>query len=180
MYGLVNKAIEQLVRENHGDEAWNRVRELSGVKLAAFSSMDPYPDEVTYQLVAASSEVLGAPVSDLLEAFGEYWTLYTAEEGYGELLEMAGGDLWEFLDNLDAMHERVAASLPELRPPVFSCERLDDSKVELHYRSEREGLAPMVIGLLRGLGKRFETEIEIQHTQQRGDGGHDVFVIETI
>ena len=30
------------------------------------------------------------------------------------------------------------------------------------YRSEREGLAPMVIGLLEGMAKRFEVKLEIE------------------
>ena len=47
-----------------------------------------------------------------------------------------------------------------------------------HYHSEREGLAPMVVGLLKGLGKRFETLVEVTHDKVRGEGSdHDEFVI---
>jgi two-component system chemotaxis sensor kinase CheA len=34
------------------------------------------PDEVTYKLVGAASEVLGIPPNQVLEAFGEYWIIY--------------------------------------------------------------------------------------------------------
>ena len=59
---------------------------------------------MTYKLVGAASEVLGAPVPALLEAFGEHWILYTAREGYGELFSMFGGSMAEYY-----------AEYPELR-----------------------------------------------------------------
>jgi len=48
----------------------------------------------------------------------------------------------------------------------------------LHYRSERAGLAPMVVGLLKGLGKRFSQDISIRQTAHRGPDDHDVFRID--
>ncbi len=48
--------------------------------------MKPYPDDLTYKLVGAACEVLNASAEDVLKAFGEYWILFTAEKGYGEML----------------------------------------------------------------------------------------------
>ena len=59
----------------------------------------------------------------VLEAFGEYWTVYTIEEGYGDLC-MMGGSLNEFLDNLDSMHDRIEHAMPGLVPPSFKRDRL--------------------------------------------------------
>ena len=93
MYGLVNKAVEELVCSRFGEEAWETIKRKAGVEIDAFVSMDSYPDDVTYKLVAAASEVLAMPSDDILKAFGEYWVLYTAREGYGELLKMSGKSL---------------------------------------------------------------------------------------
>ena len=56
MYGLVNKAIEGLVRQQFGDDAWARIKERAGWTGAQFVSMDTYDDELTYKLVGAASE----------------------------------------------------------------------------------------------------------------------------
>ncbi|MEE2939835.1 MAG: heme NO-binding domain-containing protein [Planctomycetota bacterium] len=169
MYGLVNKAIEGLVRQQFGDDAWARIKERAGWTGAQFVSMDSYDDEITYNLVGAASEELGLPPEQVLEAFGDYWTTYTMESGYRDTLGMMGDTLEEFLDNLDALHVRVGMSMPGLIPPSFSREKVADDEWLLHYTSERAGLAPMVIGLLKGLARRFEEDVELEALEGRGD-----------
>ena len=174
MYGLVNKAVVDLVCSKFGVETWNQIKQKAEVDLDVFVSMDAYPDEVTYRLVGAASDVLKIPPEKVLEAFGEWWVLYTANEGYGPLLNASGSTLREFLMNLDALHARVALTMPNLKPPRFRLVDVDATTMRLEYYSTRQGLAPMVIGLLRGLGVRFKTPIEISHARQTD---HDEFTL---
>ena len=176
MYGLVNRAIEQLVVASRGEQAWARVCARAGVDEAGFIAMCPYDDALTYRLVAAVSQELGASADEVLEAFGEHWILYTAQEGYGELLDAAGSDLRGFLGNLNAMHGRVEGVFKQMRLPLFRVEDLGPGDYLLHYESSREGLSPMVLGLLRGLAKRFDADVRIEQVGQRDEtGGHDIF-----
>ncbi|MGA1046292.1 MAG: heme NO-binding domain-containing protein [Phycisphaerales bacterium] len=87
---MINRAVQGLVLDRHGEETWARIRTMAKVEETEFLSMEQYPDETTYRLVAASSEVLGVPAEEILEAFGEYWIEYTAEAGYGEIMLAAG------------------------------------------------------------------------------------------
>ncbi len=122
--------------------------------------------------------MLGIPPAEVLEAFGRHWILYTGREGYGHLLEMMGRTMPEFLGNLDAMHARLSLSMPELRPPSFVCRPLDDTRLELAYWSERDGLAPMVQGLLLGLGELLDVEITVRHSLVKAAGAdHDEFLV---
>lgn len=162
MYGLVNRAVRDLVVSKFGDDAWSRITESAGLSVDTFVSMEHYDDAITYRLVGAASEVLELEPAAILEAFGEYWTTYTIEEGYGQLLEMMGSTLEEFLDNLDSMHARIGEGMPELLPPSFERIEQPDGSSILIYESEREGLQPMVVGLLRGLGQRFGETLEIE------------------
>ncbi len=177
MYGLVNTAIRDLIIEAHGEAAWNRVRVRADLRSDTFMSMDPYPDEVTYGLVAAASAELGASPEALLEAFGEYWMRFTGNKGYGQALDFTGADVREFLENLDDMHARLSLSFPELEPPSFEVEEADGGELILHYYSERAGLAPMVVGLLRGVGERFGQSLEIRHLAPSSEADHDRFSI---
>jgi hypothetical protein len=176
MYGLVNKAVVDLVVSKFGQDTWNAIKKKAEVDNDVFVSMDAYPDDITYRLVGAASEVLKIPPEAVLEAFGEYWVLYTAAEGYGPMLEASGKTLREFLENLDALHARVAVMMPDLRPPRFRLKPVDDTTMTLEYHSTRQGLAPMVVGLLKGLAVRFNTSINISHASR---DGHEEFTIRT-
>lgn len=178
VYGLVNRAIEELVTERFGPEAWLRVLSRSGVEVPAFVGMQAYPDELTYRLVAAASRELGLSEEAVLEEFGRYWTLYTAQKGYGELFRLGGATLREFLVNLPQLHTRVALMFPELRPPEFWLANVGQTSLTLNYRSTREGLGPMVVGLLKGLGEHFHTPMTIEQVAHRSRGhDHDSFVV---
>lgn len=176
MYGLVNRAVEDLICTQFGEETWEAIKEKSGINIEAFVSMESYSDAVTYQLVEAASQVLNVSAEQVLITFGEYWTLYTAREGYGELLQMSGSTLPEFLLNLDNMHARVGLLYPELKPPSFQCTEMNKDGMLLHYRSHRIGMAPLVVGLLQGLSKMFATPLSIEHVcHEDVQGTHDVF-----
>lgn len=181
MYGLVNTALQQLVSNRFGDSVWESIKRNAGVDVDVFVSMEAYPDDVTYALVRAATEVLGLSADEVLEAFGEHWVSYTAQEGYGELLKLAGDSLPVFLQNLDNLHTRVGLMFPNLKPPSFWCTDIGEESLRLHYRpgvDSREGLGAFVVGLVKGLGRRFKTEVAITQTAHRRHGAdHDEFAI---
>lgn len=180
MYGLVNKAIQDLVCEKFGEDKWQEIKKLSSFEDDFFIGLQSYPDSLTYTLVKNSSKVLGADASVVLEAFGEYWVLYTVNEGYGDMMELAGDNLPEFLNNLDMLHNRLNNIMPHLVAPQFSTRNETTNSIELEYRSHREGMAPMVVGLLKGLGQRFKLENYIvKQTEHKAENKEcDVFKIE--
>lgn len=181
MYGLVNRALEELICRAHGPAQWERIKEAAGVDVEVFIRMDAYPDDITYRLVQAASEVLQVPPQQLLHDFGLHWTLYTGREGYGALLDEAGGSVFEMLANLDELHVRVGLMYPQLRPPSFRCTEVGPSSLVLHYHSSREGLAPMVLGLVEGLGKRCGQALRITPQLRRDHGDdHDSFLVELL
>ncbi len=158
MYGLVNKAAHKFVVTGHGEQVWNEIKEKAGIDVDTFVSMEAYPDEITYKIVGAASEYLKIDAQVILEEFGKYWIEYSMVEGYSHLLELAGNTFPEFLKNLDNMHSYIAQSFTELRPPSFICKEIDENTLILEYHSERPGLASFVVGLLKGLGNKFNLE----------------------
>ncbi len=176
MYGLVNKAIEDLIVANFGEEKWEAVKSRAGVDVDVFISSEPYPDHMTYDLVAAASVELGAPADEILKAFGEHWVLKTASEGYGPMMRSGGRTLGEFLVNLPNFHTRVAMVYPNLEPPRFRCSEVTDRSLRLHYMTHRTGLTAFVIGLLSGLGKMFGTPVQSTVVARKDQGAEcDVF-----
>lgn len=175
MYGLVNRAVEQMVRQQFGAATWQAIQVRAGVEDEGFLAMRTYPDDVTYRLVGAASAELNLPAEAVLEAFGEFWVNQTATASYGDLMHLQGRTLPEFLQNLDQMHSRLALTFKEMRPPSFRCSDVTPSSLLLHYDSDRAGLLPFVVGLVKGLGTFFATPVTIEVVSRRDDGGdHDV------
>lgn len=177
MYGLVNQAIKEMAVRRGGQELWAAIVERAGVELPVFVAMETYDDDLTFRLVEAASGATGMAPDEVLEAFGEHWILYTAEQGYGPLLGAMGATLSQFLRNLDAMHSRIALTMPALRPPSFACDELDEKTLRVQYWSDRAGLGPMVVGLLKGLGARFELDVTVTVTDRPEDVDFDTFLV---
>jgi hypothetical protein len=178
MYGLVNKAIEEMVIINFGPEVWERIKMKAGVNVDFFMSNQGYPDEMTYSLVTSASSILGISTEDVLKSFGEHWINHTAVKGYGGLLKASGKNLVQFMKNLPNFHSRVSLLFPDLKPPRFECTDINDAGMVLHYYSDRPGMQPFVMGLLKGLGKMYKTPVNVEQIEFKDRGAdHDIFKI---
>lgn len=178
MYGIINRALEELVTANFGEQKWQAIKKRSGVEEDFFISNEAYDDAVTYKLAGAVSEEMNMPMSDVMIAFGEWWIVRTGKEKYGGLMDISGHSFREFLVNLPAFHNRVMLVYPKLTPPEFKVTEIETNSIHLHYFSKRQGLKDFVVGLLQGLAKTYKTAIEIQLIKSRDAGDdHEVFYV---
>lgn len=177
MYGLINKAVKEMVVNGHGAAMWEKIRAEADVD-DVFVSMDQYPEEVTDKLVKAASAIMGASPSDILKGFGHYWVGF-ASRNYDYVLDMSGNNFLEFVKNLNNMHARIGQWMPDLKPPSFSVTDETPGAFKLHYHSTRAGLGPMVNGLLKGLGDRFNTDVTVEHVRGAAQGlDHEEFQVQ--
>lgn len=178
MYGIVNKSIEELVIENFGEEKWELIKIRSGIDVDYFISNEPYDDAITYSLAGAISDEMSIPVDQVLFLFGEWWILKTTNEKYGSLMKAGGSNLKMFLANLPQFHNHIMLLYPKLTPPEFKVSDIEENSIHIHYFSKREGLKDFVHGLLSGLGKMFETQVDIILLESRDTGNnHEVFKV---
>lgn len=178
MYGIINKSIEDLVKTNFGLEKWELILERSGIEMDFFISNEPYDDEITYQLAGAIATEMNMSLGDVLAAFGEWWVLKTTKEKYAGMLEAGGNSLREFLVNLPIFHNRVMLVYPKLTPPEFKTSHIEERSVYIHYFSKRVGLKEFVRGLLQGLGKMYQTPVEIEIIESREEGSdHEIYKV---
>ena len=178
MYGLVNKALQEMVEKQFGTAIWQEVRSAAAIKEDVFISLDAYPDEVTYRLVGAVCAVTGREASSVLHEFGRHWVLDTAAQHYGHLLQASGRSFRDFLLALPNFHARVSLMMPRLIPPEFACEELGEGHLILHYRSSRVGLQPFVEGLIHGLADLYKVNATTRLMPELSDGpSHSAFDI---
>jgi len=203
-----------------------------------------YDDETTFKLVAAASNVSGLPIEVCLEEFGKHFLVYCQKNGYDQILRVLGSNLYDFLTNLDNLHDHLASIYPGMRAPSFrvtkqlessllapreppakeqqqeqkqdsntaqscacNCDRgssngsqpegaqcgicareqasrrgsnneakqqqqqRQQGSMYLHYYSDRNGLSPIVKGLVMAVAKEFfSTDIQVTEcAQEKGD-----------
>ena len=93
-------------------------------------------------------------------------------------MKAGGSSLKDFLINLPNFHSRVMLMYPNITPPEFKVTDMEESNLNLHYYSTREGLSDFVVGLLQGLSILFDTKAQITIVESRDKGDdHEVFNI---
>lgn len=159
---MINEAMRRLVSETSGEGTWTIIAARADAP-EAYAALSYYDDAVTYALVGAASTELGTPAEDLLRQFGHYWSTRVGPENYADILGATGTDVVSVLRHLDEMHARLQTLYPELRPPSFTVADEGRDSFTVHYSSERDGLAPFVVGLLEGLGDLYATPATVVH-----------------
>ncbi len=181
MYGMVNQGIKELVISKAGMEAWSRIAEQAGWDGQDFSFVEYYPDKLTYELVGFTSKELKLKPETVLFEFGKHWIQFTAQEGYGPLMQLFGENFKACLSNLNNLHARMGMSMPHLSPPQFHLHQVDSNTYHLTYISKRMGLSAMVEGLIHGLAHKYSEEIKMKLLKQEtiGEMNHTHFEIQT-
>ncbi len=157
---------------------WDELIRVAGIDRDVFISIQEYPNEITYKLIAAVDQVLKINANDFLEELGVYWINFTSQGDYKDIFEVTGDNFVTFLQELDMLHTRVGSIIPNLRPPQFYCTDITKSTLTLHYVSKRAGLSSFVIGLIKGLGEYFNTKVEIKQIKfKKKNDDHDQFSV---
>ena len=62
MYGLINRAIQDMVCEYFDQATWEKIKQKAQVLDEQFLILEAYPDDLTHRLVKSASQVLGQQI----------------------------------------------------------------------------------------------------------------------
>ncbi|XP_064185978.1 guanylate cyclase soluble subunit beta-2 [Anguilla rostrata] len=183
MYGFINTCLKSLVIEKFGEETWEKLRTLANVQ-DTFMTYEIYDDVITLKLVQEACKMLDVSSEVVLKLFGEYFFSFCKMSGYDTMLRTLGGNLVEFIENLDALHSYLALSYQEMNAPSFRVEWTMDGKMLLHYYSDRRGLYHIVPGIIEAVAKDFfDSEVtltilnQLEEDERTGKKEHVVFLV---
>ena len=78
---------------------------------------------------------------------GEYIFHYLTRFGYDELVRLLGGNILEFVQNLDSIQNYLRDDYQDTIAPSFHCDEESVSdRMILHYYSHRPGYHPLIRG----------------------------------
>uniref|UniRef100_A0A3B4APZ5 guanylate cyclase n=1 Tax=Periophthalmus magnuspinnatus TaxID=409849 RepID=A0A3B4APZ5_9GOBI len=165
-------------------ETWNTLSSLAGLQ-DPFMTYTVYDDAVTLKLVQEACALLDVQPDELLRLFGEHFFSFCKQAGYDTMLRTLGGDLVEFIQNLDALHCYLALSYQEMNAPSFRVEVTEEEDMLLHYYSDRKGLYHIVPGIIGAVAKDFfDSSVRMvvleqtEEEQRTGKQEHVVFLVQ--
>lgn len=153
-----------LVRERFGKEKWEEILNLSGMGKGSdsfkyFVGFDII-DEKAMDIIQNTCKALNLSVQQAADAFGDYWVNRYAPEHYPQYYERFKSAR-AFIMGIDQVHQELTENLENAHPPRFDIEELDGKTLKVRYKSKRKMLE-FYIGLAKGIGKYFNTEIEVR------------------
>uniref|UniRef100_A0AAY4BWR3 guanylate cyclase n=1 Tax=Denticeps clupeoides TaxID=299321 RepID=A0AAY4BWR3_9TELE len=182
-YGFINTCLKSLVIEKFGEETWEKLRMMAEVQ-DTFMTYEIYDDTLTLRLVQEACKMLEVSAEVVLKLFGGYFFSFCKMSGYDTMLRTLGGNLAEFVENLDALHSYLALSYQEMNAPSFRVETMDDGRMLLHYYSDRKGLYHIVPGIIEAVAKDFfDSEVDMtilnqsEENERTGQKEHVVFLV---
>lgn len=174
MYGMIHQALRIMALQHVQEAEWEALLRASDHAEPLFIGMEYYTDETTMELIHLVAGHLRMPMEDTLRQLGSVWIDFAGASEYGRILRMAGDDFVSFLESLDRMHASIRSNMPKAEMPSFELISVEDEELQVRYRSTRNGLAPMVQGILLATAERFDESVEVTYLPE--DGGALFFI----
>ena len=152
MKGVIFNLVEEVVRSERGDDAWDDIVDTAGVS-GAYTSLGSYPDNDLVDLATSVAQHVGTDVSSVIRHVGHQGIEILATR-YPEFFE-PHEDLHSFLLTLnEIIHPEVRRLYPGAFVPEFVYGIVSDDVLELTYTSER-GRCDLAEGLILGAAAHY-------------------------
>ena len=168
MKGIVFNLLEQVVVQEHGEDAWEGLLDAAGLD-GSYTSLGSYPDEELVRLVGAASTALDLPPDDVVRWFGRHALLLLSQR-YPQLFTPHANARSFLLTLNDIIHPEVRKLYPGADVPEFDYDTSDDAVLRMGYRSRRR-LCALGEGLIQGAADYYQEDLTLRQSEcvHRGD-----------
>jgi hypothetical protein len=168
MKGIIFNLLEEVVRRECGEEAWEELLESARVD-GAYTSLRSYPDEDMMKLVTAASSALNMPVDALTRWFGRN-ALPLLATRYPQFFEGHTSARTFLLTLNDIIHTEVRKIYPGAEVPEFDYETSSPDVLVMGYKSRRK-LCALAQGFTEAAAAHYGEELLFEQPQcmNRGD-----------
>lgn len=170
MNGLVNRAIQNFLRDGWGAAAWADAARAAGAPLTGFEPLMDYDPALTDRLVAAAAARLDRAPDCLLEDLGTWLVSHPSRAGLRRLLRFGGPDFREFLHSLEELPARARLALPDLLLPPLRLEAAGRDAYRLTVGAGVRGAPAVALGLLRAMADDYGALVLLELEEEGADG----------
>ncbi len=167
MKGIVFNLLEEAVRHQYGEAAWDSILDGAGVD-GAYTSLGSYEHEELLALLSTSSRILKKEPDELMAWFGRQ-AITTLAERYPRLF--AHPSTRSFLLSLNKIiHPEVRKLYPGAEVPHFDYLPSSDGRLRMKYASKRR-MCRFAEGLIEGAAEHFGEQASVlqESCMLRGD-----------
>lgn len=174
MKGIIFTEFFDLVAERFSEDVLDEIIDRSELPHdGAYTAVGNYPFEELASLLGSLAGVSGLDAEELVSAFAGHLAKTFATK-FPQFFE--NKSFIEFLESVDShVHVEVRKLYSDANPPEFRTRRLNDSSIEMEYRSHRP-LAGLAEGLIRAVAGAFNQPIELTRDDRKKDAGEYVSV----
>lgn len=168
MKGIVFNLLEEAIRQEHGEDAWDALLDQTQLD-GAYTSLGNYPDQDLMKLVGAASEALRKPAHEVVRWFGRKSLLLFAER-YPHFFRRHQSTRPFLLTLNDIIHPEVKKIYPGADVPDFQFDASSDGVLVMQYHSKRR-LCAFAEGLIEGTAVYYREQLMMEHPKcmHRGD-----------
>lgn len=167
MHGLALRAMQLFVTDLYGSATWSRVTDIAGLEFDEFEAMLTYSEDIGRRTLAAVTQVLDRPKSEIFEDVGTYLVSHPNTEAVRRLLRFGGCCFEEFLHSLDDLPDRARLAVPNLVLPAIELREHSSCHFSLICRGDFDGFGCVMMGLLRAMADDYGVLVLVEH---RGGG----------
>ncbi len=176
MKGLVFTEFLEMVEEKFGDLVTEQILMASDLKSGGvYTAIGTYDHSEMVQLVYQLHKISEIPIDKLLYTFGRY-LMNGFVKSYPTFFTDAG-NTFKFLESIDQhIHVEVLKLYPDAELPKFETNRVEDSKMEMKYISNRK-MSMLALGLIEGAAEYYGEDISVDTANLSDDGSEVLFTI---
>lgn len=178
MHGLVNRALQEFVKDTYGADIWGEVRDQAALPFDEFESMLHYDIRLTRLTIDAASAVLHKDAASLLEDVGSWLVSNPAQESIRRLLRFGGTTFLDFLQSLEELPGRARMALPDLDMPEIVLQTDTPGRFRLEIRWVLDGMGSVLLGALRGMADDYGALVVLE--AEPGREGAEIVVIDLL
>ena len=175
MHGVIHIELKRYLTKKHGASAWEAALQEAGLAGRTYDSTHAYPDEETGALVCAAAKVASMSRPALLEAFGEF-IAPALLAFFPRLIDPAWKTLDLIVNTEGTIHTVVRTAKAGALPPELKASRIGPREVQVDY-SSRRGMCGLAKGIIKGVARHYQEEVEIQETQCMSQGAQSCILM---
>lgn len=167
MHGLICKAVEGFIRNQHGAEAWSAARARAELPFDSFEALRDYDAARVEGMLDAIAAVIGHGRDAMFEDIGHWICTHPPLERVRRLIRFTGATFTDLLYGLDEVHDRACMAVPGLNLPNYRLVRVGSGEYEAISRWSVAGGAALLTGALRAMADDYGTLALIEATGAR-------------
>ena len=160
MHGIIFTNLYKYIRETHGSEMLENIKEKANITRQFYDATKSHPDEEIQALMSAACQLLNVEIDELLEIFGAY-----IAPGLLKTYSAFVKEEWDCMDLLEhienTIHRTVRMSIKESSPPVLNVKRIDKDHILIVYTSKRQMIS-LGIGIIKAIGAHYNEKLLIE------------------